>query len=237
MDVAFAHVNEDTVQLLLHHGCEVIVPREQQCCGSLQAHNGDIAGARKLAQYNIDLFSRYNFDYIVMNSAGCGAYMKEYGKIFRDDTIFAEKAKAISDRVKDVTEFLDETGFFPVDQKSKSPFYGKKVTYHDACHLVHAQCISEQPRKLIKSITGIEYIELRESTWCCGSAGIYNITHYDDSMQILKRKIDNIKEAGSDILVTGNPGCLIQIQHGLNQRGLQIELLHTATFLRRACGI
>jgi glycolate oxidase iron-sulfur subunit len=237
MDVAFAHVNEDTVKLLLHHGCEVIVPREQQCCGSLQAHNGDLTGASELAYNNIELFSKYEFDYIVMNSAGCGAYMKNYGEIFKSDSVIARKAKSISNRVKDVTEFLDETGFFPVDQNSKSPFYGKKVTYHDACHLVHAQRISEQPRKLIKSIAGINYIELRESTWCCGSAGVYNITNYDDSMQILKRKIDNIKEAGPDILVTGNPGCLIQIQHGLNQRGLQVELLHTATFLRRACAI
>ena len=146
MDVAFAHVNEDTVKLLLHHGCEVIVPKEQSCCGSLQAHNGDIVSAQKLAKHNIELFSRYDFDYIVLNSSGCGMYMKEYGKIFRDDIIYAEMAKSISNRVKDITEFLDETGFFPLDQKNKNPFHGKKVTYHDACHLVHAQRISEQPR-------------------------------------------------------------------------------------------
>jgi glycolate oxidase iron-sulfur subunit len=237
MDVAFAHVNEDTVQLLLRHGCEVIVPREQQCCGSLQAHNGDIAGARRLAQHNTELFSRYNFDYIVVNSAGCGAYMKEYGKIFRDDILFAKKANSISKRVRDLTEFLNETGFHPASNRNENPFFGKKVTYHDACHLVHAQHISEQPRKLIKSIAGIEYIELRESTWCCGSAGIYNITHYNDSMQILRRKIDNIKQASPDIVITGNPGCLIQILHGLNQEKMRIELLHTATFLRRACGV
>jgi glycolate oxidase iron-sulfur subunit len=237
MDVAFAGVNEDTVQVLLHHGCEVIVPREQQCCGSLQAHNGDIISARKLAQHNIELFSRYDFDYIVMNSAGCGAYMKEYGKIFQDDTLFGEKAISVSNRVKDLTEFLTETGFHPTVNRLENPFFGKKVTYHDACHLVHAQHISEQPRRLIKSIVGIEYIELRESAWCCGSAGIYNITHYDDSMQILKRKIDNIKQANPDILITGNPGCLIQIQNGLSQEKIKIDLLHTATFLRRACGV
>jgi glycolate oxidase iron-sulfur subunit len=237
MDVAFANVNEDTIQLLLHHGCEVIVPREQQCCGSLQAHNGDMASARKLARHNIELFSKYDFDYIVMNSAGCGAYMKEYGDIFQDDVSIAEKAMSISNRVKDITEFLEETGFFPVDQNSGSPFHNKKVTYHDACHLVHAQRISDQPRKLIKSVVGIKYIELRESTWCCGSAGIYNVTHYEDSMKVLDRKIDNIKEAAPDILVTGNPGCLIQIQHGLTQRGLKVELFHTATFLRIACGV
>jgi len=237
MDIAFAHVNEDTVKLLQYHDCEVIIPKEQQCCGSLQAHNGDIAGALKLAKHNIELFSQYDFDYILMNSAGCGAYMKEYGKLFQHNAILAQKAESLSSRVRDITEFLDETGFHPLVSKNENPFYGKKVAYHDACHLVHAQHISEQPRNLIKSIAGIEYVELRESSWCCGSAGIYNIAHYNDSMQILKRKIDNVTEACPDILVTGNPGCLIQIQHGLKQRKLQVELLHTATFLRRACGI
>jgi glycolate oxidase iron-sulfur subunit len=172
-----------------------------------------------------------------MNSAGCGAFMKEYSKVLENDLMFADKANSISNRVKDVTEFLNETSFSPIDNKTKSPFYGKKVTYHDACHLIHAQRISDQPRKLIKSIAGIKYIELQESTWCCGSAGVFNITHYDDSMQILKRKIDNIKQANPDILVTGNPGCLLQLQHGIKQEGLNVELLHTATFLRRACEI
>jgi glycolate oxidase iron-sulfur subunit len=237
MDIAFANVNEDTVQLLLHHGCEVIIPKEQKCCGSLQAHNGDIAGAKSLARYIIRLFSRHDFDFIVMNSAGCGAYMKEYGNIFENDSTIAEEAKAISRRVKDVSEFLDETGFFPIDNVSATPFYGKKVTYHDACHLVHTQHISMQPRKLIKAVKGIQYVELQEANWCCGSAGIFNITHFEDSMKILQRKVDNIKQADPDVLVTGNPGCLIQIQHGLNQEGMKVELLHTATFLRRACGV
>jgi glycolate oxidase iron-sulfur subunit len=237
MDVAFANVNEDTVQLLLHHGCEVIVPKGQKCCGSLQAHNGDLLGAKELACYLIKLFSRYNFDYIVMNSAGCGAYMKEYGKIFEGDAIITEDAKAISSRVKDISEFLDETGFFPVENKIRNPFYGRKVTYHDACHLVHTQHISMQPRKLINAVEGIQYMELTESSWCCGSAGIFSVTHYEDSMKILKRKMDNIKQVNPDILVTGNPGCLLQIHHGLKQEGMKVELLHTATFLRRACGV
>jgi glycolate oxidase iron-sulfur subunit len=237
MDVAFAEVNSDTIQLLLHHGCEVIIPKGQQCCGSLQAHHGDTAGARKLAQYNIELFSMYDFDYIVMNSAGCGAYMKEYGEIFCHEILYAEKAKSISSRVKDITEFLDETGFQSEIIKNINPFFGKKVAYHDACHLVHTQHISEQPRKLLKALVGIHYVELQESTWCCGSAGIFNITHYEDSMKLLHRKIDNLKQISPDILVTGNPGCLIQIQHGLNQEKMNIELLHTATFLRRACGL
>jgi len=112
---------------------------------------------------------------------------------------------------------------------------GKRVSYHDACHLVHTQKISQQPRALINAIPGIEYAELPESTWCCGSAGIYNVVHYEDSMKLLDRKIENIERVHPDILVTGNPGCMLQIQHGLRQKGMNVELLHTATFLWRAC--
>jgi glycolate oxidase iron-sulfur subunit len=235
MDVAFSSVNEDTVKLLLRHNCEVIVPRGQGCCGSLHAHNGDLNGARKLAIHNIELFSKFEFDYIIVNSAGCSAFMKEYGEILKNNTLMSKQAKIISNRVKDIVEFLDETGFRP--SKKENRFLGKKIAYHDACHSIHVQHISEQPRKLIRSVPGIEYVELHDASWCCGSAGIYNITHYTDSMQILKRKINAIRYASPDVLVTGNPGCLIQIQHGLNQEGLKIELLHTATFLRDACGI
>lgn len=234
MDVCFSHVNEDTVKLLQYHNCEVITPKNQKCCGSLQAHNSDLRGARKLAMHNINTFLQYDFDYIVLNSAGCGAFMKHYGDLFNNDPTYAKKGEYIASRVKDITEFLYETGYKP--SLKIHPFYNKKITYHDACHLVHSQRISNQPRKLIESIPGITFIELRESSWCCGSAGIYNLTHYVDSMKILARKIENIKLIDPDIVVTGNPGCMIQIQHGLNQSGHSVELIHTATFLWRACG-
>jgi glycolate oxidase iron-sulfur subunit len=237
MDVAFADVNNDTVQLLLYHDCEVIVPSGQKCCGAIQTHNGDLSGAKESARHNIELFLHYNFDYIITNSAGCGAFIKSYDKILASDSLYAEKAKMISKGAKDITEFLNKTGFNPQEQNSNALFHNKRITYHDACHLVHAQGISEQPRKLIRSIKGIEYIELPESSWCCGSAGTYNITHYKDSMKILDRKIKNIKQVRPDIIVTGNPGCLIQLQHGLQKEGMQVELLHTATFLRQACEI
>ncbi|MGD1045985.1 MAG: (Fe-S)-binding protein [Bacteroidota bacterium] len=235
MDVAFAQINIDTVELLLHHGCEVIIPKGQRCCGSLQGHNGDIRGAKENARYNIELFSHYKFDYLVINSAGCGAFIKEYGSLFQDDGELVRKAKSLSDRTKDITEFLVETGFYPVRKKEFDPYHGKRVTYQDACHLVHTQRISEQPRILIRSVPNIEYVELPESSWCCGSAGIYNITQHTESMQLLKRKIERIQEIKPDIVVTGNPGCMLQLQYGLNKEKLDIELLHTATFLRRAC--
>jgi len=235
MDVAFASVNMDTVDVLLRHDCEVVIPPGLGCCGSLQAHNGDMISARDMARRNIAIFARERYDYIVMNSAGCGAYMKEYGHIFADDPEFAEKSHTISEKVKDITEFLAETGFRPYQRNGRGPFSGVRVTYHDACHLAHTQKITKQPRDLIKAIPGIEYVELPESTWCCGSAGIYNIVNYDDAMKLLARKLENVRRVQPQILVTGNPGCLLQIQHGLAMQGLDVQLVHTATFLRKAC--
>lgn len=236
MDVAFADVNVDTIELLRHHGCEVVIPRGQVCCGSLQAHNGDREVARELARVNIEVFSREPFDAIIMNSAGCGAFMKEYDHLFSQEPHLAMKAMTVSKKIQDVTEFLTTIGLQVREGGSTNRYEKKRVTYHDACHLVHTQKISLQPRELIKMIPGVEYVELPESTWCCGSAGIYNITRYDDSMKLLSRKMENIKRVRPDIIVTGNPGCLVQIQHGLEREGLSVELLHTATFLRRACG-
>ena len=233
MDVAFADVNIDTVQLLLHHGCEVVVPRGQRCCGSLQAHNGDREAARRLARENIALFDRDDLDYIVMNSAGCGAFMKEYGEVFKEDRNLGPRAARVSRKVKDITEFLLETGYRPAQRGNG--LSGKRISYHDACHLVHTQKVAQQPRELLKMIPSVEVVELPESTWCCGSAGVYNIVHHEDSMKLLDRKIDNIRKVRPDILVTGNPGCLVQLAYGLRREGLAIELMHTATLLRRAC--
>lgn len=234
MDVAFADVNIDTVELLLHHGCEVVVPKDQVCCGSLQAHNGDIAIGRTMAKQNVAAFEREDLDAIIMNSSGCGAFMKEYGHILAEDPDYMARAERLSGKVKDLTEFLAEIGLIIGGSPDKN-FTAKRVTYHDACHLVHTQKVSQQPRTLMRSIPFIEFIELPESTWCCGSAGIYNITHYNDSMQLLKRKMENMKKINPDVLVSGNPGCLIQIKHGLQREGLNVEILHTATFLRRVC--
>ncbi|RPI04034.1 MAG: (Fe-S)-binding protein [Ignavibacteriae bacterium] len=235
MDVAFAEINEDTIRLLLHHGCKVVIPKGQRCCGSLQAHNGDSEGAREHARYTIELFAQFNPDYIVMNSAGCGAFLKQYGELFDDDPVMRSKAQFISQRTVDVTEFLIRTGFIQSQKKYSTRYAGKRITYHDACHLIHSQKISEQPRELIRSVPGIEYVELPEASWCCGSAGIYNITHIDQSMHFLKRKIENIRKINPDIILMGNPGCMLQMQFGLRNAGLQIELLHTVTFLRRIC--
>jgi glycolate oxidase iron-sulfur subunit len=236
MDVAFSDVNLDTVEVLRYHGCEVVIPRSQECCGSLHAHNGDRQTARRLAELNIAAFDDESLDAIVMNSSGCGAFMKEYGHLFADSPALAAKALRLSSKIKDITEFLDETGFFPTDVPNTA-IAGKRVSYHDACHLVHTQKISSQPRRLIRKVRGITFHELPESTWCCGSAGIYNILRHEDSMKLLDRKIANIHSVAPEILVTGNPGCLLQIQHGLRPGLQNVEVMHTATFLRHACSI
>jgi len=236
MDVAFADINTDTIELLKHHGCEILIPREQGCCGSLQAHNGDMHSARQMAVNNIKRFAGLDVEAIVMNSAGCGAFMKEYGHVFHDDPELAGVAAEISAKTLDITEFLDRVGYCPATS-DRNPYAGKRVTYHDACHLAHTQKVTQEPRRLLRSIPGIDLVELPESTWCCGSAGIYNVVHYDDAMLLLDRKLTNVRSIAPQIIVTGNPGCLLQIQHGLNKEGMKIELLHTATFLRRACGI
>lgn len=234
MDVAFADVNLDTVELLTHHGCEVVTPKAQKCCGSLLAHNGDFDTAKDFARENVRAFSGLDLDAIVMNSAGCGAFMRQYGVLLKEDPEYAAPAEEVAEKVRDISEFLFETGF-QANGNSRNPYRSKRVTYHDACHLVHSQRIGEQPRKLIKSVPELEYVELPESTWCCGSAGIYNITHFDEASLLLDRKISNVRKINPDVIVTGNPGCMLQIGYGLRKAGMKTEIVHLATFLRRVC--
>jgi glycolate oxidase iron-sulfur subunit len=215
------------VKVLLHHDCEVVIPKKQECCGSLQAHNGDFDIARELARKNIDAFLKFDLDAIVMNSAGCGAMMKEYGHYLHDDPVYAERAALLASKIKDISEFLHEIGL----KKPVKPFR-HRVTYHDACHLVHSQKVSSQPRELIRSIAGLDYVELNEASWCCGSAGIYNVTRYDDSMKILERKMGNVTSTTAEYLVANNPGCITQIEHGCRQQGMPMKVVHMATLLR-----
>jgi len=234
MDVAFSDVNVDTVELLLQHDCEVLIPPLQCCCGSLHAHNGDMETARRLARQNVECFGDLELDAIVMNSAGCGAFMKEYASVLSDDAKYAAPAAHMSKKVKDISEFLFEIGL-KLNASSGAQIKSQRVTYHDPCHLAHSQKVSEQPRQLIKMIPTIEYVELPEANWCCGSAGVYNITHYEAATELLDRKMKNIRKVNPDIIVTGNPGCLLQLQYGLSREGMDVEILHLATFLRRIC--
>lgn len=236
MDVAYSDVNAATVEVLRKHGCEVVTPRGQACCGSLTAHNGDMESARHMARELLRIFSAHEIDYIVLNSAGCGAFMKEYGHLFAGDAEWSSKASWLSGRCLDLTQFLSRHGYRPTRRpggaQGDRPL---RVTYHDACHLAHTQKVTQEPRSLISSIPGIQYLELPEASWCCGSAGIYNVVRYDDARQFLDRKLKNIGSIQPDVIVTGNPGCMIQIEHGLRRSGLNARIVHTATFLHEAC--
>src|SRR3972149_4782215 len=227
MNVMFAEINKDTVDVLQSCSCEVFTPKDQICCGSLQAHNGDFDTTKKLAKHTIDVFSNYQFDYMISNSAGCGAFMKEYGHILADDVEYSERAKIFSNRVKDISEFLTETNI-PLNMKSLA----ESITYHDACHLAHTQKITEQPRKILKAILGTNYTELEEASWCCGSAGIYNIVHYKESMIILERKMENIRKTNSKVVLTGNPGCLAQLRYGAKRFNVNVEVMHPISLIR-----
>ncbi|MDE2058847.1 MAG: 4Fe-4S dicluster domain-containing protein [candidate division NC10 bacterium] len=222
----FAHVNAATVRVLSDNGYEVIVPRDQGCCGSLLVHEGEREQGKIKARQVIDCFERAGVDYIIVNAAGCGSVMKEYGELFRTDPAYAGKADTFSARVRDISELLAET-----------PLCGELrplnliVTYHDACHLAHGQKIRQQPRTILKAIPGLRFVELKESDFCCGSAGIYNLLHPDPAQQLLDRKIERIKETGAQVVISGNPGCSLQIEKGLRERGLQIRVMHPVELL------
>ncbi|GAB6281771.1 MAG: heterodisulfide reductase-related iron-sulfur binding cluster [Ignavibacterium sp.] len=228
MNVAFTDINIDTVEVLLKNNCKVISPKNQICCGSLHAHYGEMDKAIELAKRNIDLYSKYEYDYLVSNSAGCGAFMKEYEHILSEDEKYKEKAKIFSSKVKDISEFLSI-----INLKFNSKEINKTITYDDACHLCHTQKITKEPRDVIKSIPGIKYVELKEASWCCGSAGIYNVVQYDSSMNFLNRKIKHIKDSNADIVLSANPGCLIQIKYGIEKNHLETEVMHPITLINK----
>lgn len=228
MDVFFADVNRDTVEVLLVNGWRVITPHDQVCCGSLGGHNGDAEYSKRLAKKNIDAFEKSRADYYVINSAGCCAFMKRYGELLSGDPSYSERAEKFSLKVKDFSEFIYQTGF-----KKPQCSVGKPTVYHEPCHLVHTQRVSEEPRSVVRAISANNFRELNEATWCCGSAGIYNILRFGDASQILDRKIDNIKRSGAGLVVSGNPGCLAQIDSGIKKEGLDIEVVHPATIINR----
>jgi len=227
--VFFPNVNKSTVNVLSKLGCDIEIPNKQGCCGALSLHSGRMEEARSFARKLIDQFSSYDYDWVIVNSAGCGSSMKEYAKLLIDDPEYRDKAKQFSLKTKDIIEFLDEIGF-----KADLNEINKKVTYQDACHIAHGQRITSAPRQLIKQIPGIQFAELSESDMCCGSAGIYNLVQPEMSEKLLKRKILNIKEIKPDILVAGNPGCLLQIQSGLNKEGINIETAHPIELIDEA---
>lgn len=229
MDQIFRDINEATIRVLSANGCEVITPLAQQCCGALHVHAGEAERGRELARHNIDVFESYNCDAIIINSAGCGSTLKEYGHLLRDDPNYASRAAAFSAKVKDISEFLAE-----IDWNRDMGNLPYTVAYHDACHLAHGQKIRQQPRQLLQAIPGMKMVALKEADWCCGSAGIYNITNQDMAAQLLERKMDNILASGATVIATGNPGCMMQIALGVRERGLEMNVVHPVQLLDEA---
>ncbi len=238
MNTMFADINIDTIDVLKSVGCKIITPKDQVCCGSLMAHNGDMKFALDLARKNIDAFDKHDYDFLISNSAGCGAFMKDYAHLLEDDPVYSEKAKRFASKVKDIMEFFSEQKLLSdiwsgSTQEIKIDTEANHITYHDACHLVHAQKVSAQPREVIKSLPGIKYTELEEASWCCGSAGIYNVVRYDDAVIQLQRKMKNIRNTGARIVLTGNPGCMGQIKYGAEKFDVDVEVLHPVTLIKR----
>ena len=226
MDQIYRDINEATIRVLTANGCEVITPPTQQCCGALHIHAGEAKRGRQLARHNIDVFEPYNCDAIIINSAGCGSNLKEYGHLLQDDPAYASRAIAFSSKVKDISEFL-----VSIELNHDMGPLNRTVTYHDACHLFHGQKVKEQPRKLLHAIPGLAIVNLKESDWCCGSAGIYNITNQEMASQLLERKMNNIFATGANVVVTGNPGCMMQIALGAQQKGNELTVMHPIQLL------
>jgi glycolate oxidase iron-sulfur subunit len=225
MQVMFSDTNESSAELLNRDGWDVLTPKGQGCCGALYAHSGQLTKARDCARRNIAAFEGQPLDAIIINAAGCGSTLVEYGELLKDDPAWAKRAEAFSAKVKDLVTWLDSSRFVLSGS-------GAKVTYHDACHLAHAQGITAEPRELVKAKSGGELVELAESDLCCGSAGSYNLTEPEMASRLQKRKAQNIIDSGAEVVVTTNPGCLLQIQSGLRKAGAHhIRAIHIADYL------
>lgn len=222
----FSQVNAATVRVLVAEGCDVVAPKSQTCCGALLVHAGEESAAIELAKKTIDAFEQATVETIITNAAGCGSNVKEYGHLLRDDPAYAERAKRFSAKCKDVTEVL-------ADLEPRVPRNPLKlcVAFHDSCHLQHAQGVRSQPRALLSGIPGLELAEIPESPICCGSAGIYNLVQPDAATALGDRKAKLISDLRADVVATGNPGCVLQLQSSLARLRQQTPVVHTIQLL------
>jgi glycolate oxidase iron-sulfur subunit len=226
MPYMYGRVNKATVDVLLENGCEVRAPLSQGCCGALQAHAGDLETARKLARNNIDALLAEDPDAIIINSAGCGAAMKEYAELLHEDPDYAEKAARFSALCRDISEYLVEIGF-----KQPQGQMPVRVTYQDSCHLGHAQRVRTQPRDVLISIPGVEFVEMPSADRCCGSAGIYSAVQPEMSSQILSSKMTDIGTTNAGVIATANPGCMLQLEAGVRRSGVPMRVAHVVELL------
>ena len=220
---------EAVVRVLNRNGCEVVVPEGQVCCGAIHSHVGDLETTRSMARRNIDVFTDAGVDAVVIASAGCGSRMKEYDHLLRNDVNYADKAERFSKTVKDVHEFLVDLPFTPPTAE-----LDYTVTYQDSCHLGNAQRITSAPRRILNAIPGVDFVELPGAGRCCGAGGTYTITERDFSLRVLASKMDDFQTTGADVLATANPGCLLQLQYGIADRGLTADVKYVTDLLDEA---
>jgi len=215
MDTMFMETNDATLYLLKKANCDVVIPKTQNCCGALHAHSGEKDTAKELAKKNIVAFEEGDFDYIVSNAGGCGAILVEYDHLLKDESEWKQRGKVFSDKVKDISEILVEVGLPEMELDSQI------VTYQDSCHLRNVMKTASAPRKLLESIKGVQYMEMKEADQCCGSAGTYNMIEQEMSMQILDHKMAKVDETKATTIVTANPGCLLQMKLGIERERKQ----------------
>ncbi|MGF1571352.1 MAG: (Fe-S)-binding protein [Nodosilinea sp.] len=230
--VFFAGVNEATARVLSANGCEVVIPPSQGCCAALPAHQGQEAQAQTLARQMIETFEAAQVDYVIINAAGCGHTLKEYPHILQDDPAYGDRAQAFSAKVKDVQEFLAEVGLTtPLHPLTADPL---AIVYQDACHLLHGQKISRQPRQLLRQIPGVTLREPVDAALCCGSSGIYNMLQPEVAESLGQMKVTNLVNTGAALIASPNPGCSLQIQKHLAQQGVSMPLMHPMELLDRS---
>ncbi len=230
-NVCFARLNEATVRVLRKNGCEVVVPADQTCCGALHVHSGLRETARELARRNIDAILDLGSDAIITNAAGCGSTLKEYHELLEGDPVYAGRAARFSRLVKDVSEFLASIEL----NRDLGPVHAA-ATYQDSCHLAHGQRVRAQPRSLLAAVPGLELREMPLADLCCGSAGIYNVVRHDMSMALLEKKMDTVNGTGATLLVTANPGCMLQLEAGVRMHGGRQRVAHVVEVLDESYG-
>ncbi|WP_277673688.1 (Fe-S)-binding protein [Piscibacillus halophilus] len=233
MDTMFHETNQSTIKLLNKAGCDVVVPNTQNCCGALHGHSGEKEGALDLAKKNIQAFEDVECDYIITNAGGCGAFLHDYHYLLRHDSIWSERAKEFVDKIVDFSSILIKLGFIDQHNLKVSPQY---VTYQDSCHLRNVMGVYKEPRALIQAVQGGSLVEMEKADSCCGSAGIYNITQPDMSMQILDHKMKHVEKTYAQTIITSNPGCLIQMRLGIEREGKSdsMRAVHLADYLLEA---
>ena len=225
----YPRTHEATVRVLVRHGIEVVDVPEQRCCWALSIHAGDRVTGRALARRNIDAFLEAGVDAIVVNSAGCGATLMEYGELMEQDNAYAAKARRFSELVTDVNEFVADIGV-----KAPQAALNVRVTYQDSCHLVHGQKVLNAPRQLLESVPGLELVEMETPDRCCGSAGIYSLSQREMSMSVLDDKMRDIAATKAPVIATANPGCMMQLEAGLRRHGLEGRVVHVIELLDEA---